>query len=85
MLDNKQYSLKLLKMESDKHEALAMAEVRKMAKVEHHNVVKFYSTWIEERDLLNVSDNSIYHIFIQMELCNDILSRIYRSKKEMSS
>jgi len=79
-LDSKQYALKRIKMDSDKEEALAMVEIRKMAKLEHQNVVKFFSTWIEESDsnlnqngelceLQNVLDHSIYHIFIQMELC----------------
>jgi len=49
-----------------------------MAKVEHQNVVKLFSTCIKEsgsslnqnndESLLNVSDHSIYRIFIQMEL-----------------
>jgi len=81
-LDSKQYALKRLIMHSDEQEALALVEVRKMAKVEHYNVVKFFFTWIEEGnsnlnqnndEWSNVSDPSIYHIFIQMELCTTSL------------
>ena len=94
-IDNKNYALKITKIYDNR----TLREAQNMALLDHENIVRYYSSWMEPANIYNnnlieldeIGSSKSYdslvnennYMFIQMELCNKTLSN-YINTRNMS-
>ncbi|XP_063774055.1 interferon-induced, double-stranded RNA-activated protein kinase-like isoform X2 [Pseudophryne corroboree] len=75
-LDDKFYAVKKVRVTKKKY----LQEVKALARLEHKNIVRYYSAWLEQSDFSDSSESSSCAsdigekpetLFIQMELCEN--------------
>lgn len=67
-LDNKMYAIKKILITKTSSASIALKEVRILANLNHENIIRYMTSWVEE------SKDNNYHLCIKMEFCHSTLS-----------
>jgi serine/threonine protein kinase len=78
-LDNKMYAIKKIAI-TQSSASTALKEVRILANVNHDNIIRYMTSWIEES--INNDHNTTYYLCIKMEFCHSTLSTYLQERSD---
>uniref|UniRef100_X2AAM0 non-specific serine/threonine protein kinase n=1 Tax=Capitella teleta TaxID=283909 RepID=X2AAM0_CAPTE len=82
-LDGRRYALKKVSLTKNAVPDEVLKEAKNLAKLEHVNVVRYHTAWLEDEAESELPDAKLSpKLYIQMELCSETLHHMLKGRNE---